>query len=368
MKVPYFDYKQLYLRDKQSIDNIIHKVASKGAFILQKEVEYFEKQIENYTGCKYAISVANGTDAMELFFIAAGIKPGDEIILSAHTMIATASAIKFAGAIPVPVDIKLNDGLIEPSSIEKFITKKTKAVIVTHLNGRTCEMPKIQKICKKNKLMLFEDSAQGLGSKLDGKMAGTFGIASSISLYPAKILGCLGDGGLVLTNNKKIANKIFLMRDHGRSGKEIVTWGFNSRLDNIQAAILSYFFKKFDGVIKHRRKLSEIYDYFLKDVSEISLPPNLSSGKLTKNYDTFQNYEAQFLLRDKLKKYLHQNEIGSLIPWSGVAINHLPKLKINYKLKNSDIMFKKFLMLPMNHFISEKQVEYVAKKIRNFYK
>ena len=305
---------------------------------------------------------------MQLFLVASGIKAGDEVILSSHTMIATASAIKFCGAIPVPVDINLNDGLINYRSIENYITKKTKAVIVTHLNGRTCDMDQISRVCKKYKIKLFEDAAQGLGSKYKGKMAGTFGVASSISLYPAKILGCLGDGGLVLTNDKKLAEKIFLMRDHGRRRNQIVIWGYNSRLDNIQAAILIYFFKRFKCVINYRRKLSDIYNSYLNDIDEIHLPPSVNSGKLTKNFDTFQNYEGQFEKRDELKSYLEKNYIGTLIPWSGIAINNLPHLGIKYKLENSDIMFKKFLMLPINNFLLEKQVEFVAKKIRNFYR
>lgn len=368
MKVPYFDYKQLYLRDKNNIDSIINKVASKGSFILQKEVRTFENLICKYTGSKYAIAVANGTDAMQLFLIAAGIKPGDEVILSAHTMIATASAIKFTGAIPVPVDINSKDGLIDPASIKKYLSKKTKAIIVTHLNGRTCNMNEIIYICNKYKIKLFEDAAQGLGSKYFDKMAGTFGLASSISLYPAKILGCLGDGGLVLTRNDQIAKKIFLMRDHGRSGNKVLTWGYNSRLDNIQAAILIFFFKKFNSVINYRRKLSKIYHYYLDCIDEIILPPGIEDQKNTKNFDTFQNYEIQTKQRDQLRTYLKKNHIGSLVPWSGVAINNLSKLGIKYQLKNSDQMFKRFLMLPMNHFLTEKQVEFVAKKIKKYFR
>jgi len=368
MIVPYFDYKKLYLRDRKNINKIISHVASKGAFILQKEVKIFEDLVKEYTGSKYVIAVANGTDAMQLFLTASGIQDGDEVILSSHTMIATASAVKFCGAKPVPVDINLKDGLINSHSIENFVTKKTKAVIVTHLNGRTCDMGEIIKICKKYKLKLFEDAAQGLGSKYQNQMAGTFGLASSISLYPAKILGCLGDGGLVLTSDKKIAKKIYLLRDHGRRKNQILIWGYNSRLDNIQAAILIYFFKRFKSVIEYRRKLSQIYNSYLNNIDDIQLPPSVESGMQTGNFDTYQNYEGQFEKRDQLKQYLQKNSIGTLIPWSGIAINNLPKLGIKYRLKNSDVMFKKFLMLPMNHFLSENQVEYVAKKIRNFYK
>lgn len=367
MKVPFFDYRQLYLNDKKEILNIFNKVASKGAFILQKEVEIFENKIKKFTGSKFAIGVANGTDAMQLFLNASNFKKNDEIILSSHTMIATASAIKFCGAKPIPADIDLNDGLIDPDSIEKKITKKTKAIIVTHLNGRTCKMNEIINICKKYNLKLFEDAAQGLGSKLNGKMAGTFGEASSISLYPAKILGCFGDGGLILTNNEKLAKKLFLMRDHGRLNNKIKLWGFNSRLDNIQAGILNYFFDKFDLIVKRRREIASIYNEMLKDIDEIRLPPDLESGKQTQNFDTFQNFEIQAKNRDQLKSFLHRKGVGSLVPWGGVSINNLGNLGIRYRLKNSDKMFKRLLMLPMNYFLNNKQVNYVAKNIKNFY-
>tara|TARA_B100000575_G_scaffold1831_1_gene1405 strand:- start:2403 stop:3509 length:1107 start_codon:yes stop_codon:yes gene_type:complete len=367
IKVPFFDYKQLYLRDKKRIDKIVSKIASKGAFILQKDIDIFEKNICNYTKSKYAISVANGTDAMQIYLKAYGIKRGDEVILSSHTMIATASAIHFCGAKPVPVDIKKTDGLIDPNEIKKKINKKTKAIIVTHLNGRTCEMDKIQQLCKKHNLRLFEDAAQALGSMYNKKFAGTFGDASSISFYPAKILGCFGDGGIILTNNKLMAKKMKIMRDHGRCEKGTIKyWGYNSRLDNIQAGILNHFFLDFKNTIKRRRTIAKIYNENLKKITQIQLPIFDSFAK--KNFDTFQNYEIQAYQRDQLRKFLFKKGIGTLIPWNGIAINKLKKLGINYKLKNSDEMFKKILMLPMNNFLDLSQVYYVINCIKKFYK
>lgn len=366
MKVPFFDYKQLYLKDKKKIRRIFDQISSKGAFILQKDVEIFEKKICNYTKSKYAISVANGTDAMQIYLKAYGIKRNDEIILSSHTMIATASAIKFCGAKPVPVDIKKSDGLIDPKEIEKKINKKTKAILVTHLNGRTCAMDEIIKISKKYNLKLFEDAAQSLGSKYMKKNAGTFGDASSISFYPAKILGCFGDGGIILTSNKLMAKKMRIMRDHGRDENgSIRYWGYNSRLDNIQAGILNHFFLDFKNIISKRRKIAKIYYEHLKDIIEIKLPVMERNSK--KNFDTFQNYEIQAENRDQLKKFLFKSGVGTLIPWNGVAINNLKNLGISCKLKNSDELFEKFLMLPMNNFLSLSQIYYVISCIKKFY-
>lgn len=367
MKVPFFDYKQLYLRDKKAINSIINKIASKGAFILQKDVANFENKICNYTNAKYAISVANGTDAMQIYLKAYGIKTGDEVILSSHTMIATASAIKFCGAKPIPVDINISDGLINPNKIKENINNKTKAIIVTHLNGRTCEMDKIIKLSKKYKLRLFEDAAQALGSKYYNKFAGTFGDASSISFYPAKILGCFGDGGIILTNNKSMAKKMKIMRDHGRDENgSIKYWGYNSRLDNIQAGILNHFFSDFKNTVNKRRKIAKIYNENLKNIDQIKLPIFELNSK--KNFDTFQNYEIEAENRDQLRNFLLKKGIGTLIPWNGIAINRLKDLGINHQLKNSDKMFKKFIMLPMNNFLNLSQVYYVINHIKRFYK
>ena len=367
MKIPFFDYKKLYLKDKSILNKIFKDVSSKGAFILQQEVSDFEKKITKFTRSKYAIAVANGTDAMQIYLKAYDIKKNDEIIISSHTMIATASAVKFCGAKPIPVDINWDDGLINPLEIEKKINKKTKAILITHLNGRTCDMDKILKIKKKYKLLLFEDAAQGLGSKYKNKFAGTFGDASSISFYPAKILGCLGDGGIILTNSENYYKKMKLLRDHGRDRKgKIIYWGYNSRLDNIQAGFLNYFFTKFTKTVRRRREIAELYNNELKDLNNLRLPPIDNKKRI--NFDTFQNYEILAKNRDKLRKYLSNKGIGTIIQWNGVATNKLKKLGIYSNLKNSDIMFKKLLMLPMNNFLTNKEIIYITNVIKNFYK
>ena len=228
-------------------------------------------------------------------------------------------------------------------------------------------MDRILKIKKKYKLLLFEDAAQGLGSKYKNKFAGTFGEASSISFYPAKILGCLGDGGIILTNNKKYYNKMKLLRDHGRDSKgNIVYWGYNSRLDNIQAGFLNYFFTKFTNTVKRRREIAKIYNDELSNISQLRLPPLNSEKNI--NFDTFQNYEILAKNRDKLKKYLFSKGVGTIIQWNGIATNKLKKLGISFNLKNSDIMFKGLLMLPMNNFLTDNEVKYIANLIKKFYK
>ena len=205
--VPFFEYPRLWLDDRKNILEIIDKVASSGAFILQKELANFEENLAKYSGSNFAVGVGNATDGMEIFLQAIGIKPGDEIIISSHTMLATASAIKFAGGVPVPVDIGF-DNLICTKSIEEAITSNTVGIMPTQLNGRICDMDTIIEIANKNKLFIVEDAAQALGATYKGKHSGTFGLAGSISFYPAKVLGCFGDAGGIVVNDKELLLKL----------------------------------------------------------------------------------------------------------------------------------------------------------------
>lgn len=365
-KIPFYDYTFNYKKNSSSLKRIFNKVCSKGAYILQNELFEFENEIKNYTKAKYVLGVGNATDAMQMFLMCSNLKKNSEIIISSHTMVATASAVYFAGYKPVPVAFG-DDLLIDPKSIIKSITPKTKGLLITHLNGRTCNMDEIMKICKKYKLELFEDAAQALGSKYKGKYAGTFGLASAISLYPAKILGCFGDGGLILTNNKKLFSKLHKIRSHGinEKTKKIDHWGFNSRLDNLQAAFLSFFFKKHNENINRRRNLAKIYHKELSGLKTIKLPP-ACEDKI--NFDIFQNYEIICEKRNKLKSFLDKKGIGTLIQWNGVKTNSLSLPIINKKKLISDSNFNKLLLLPMNISLKDSDVKTVCNEIKNFYK
>jgi dTDP-4-amino-4,6-dideoxygalactose transaminase len=195
--------------------------------------------LAQYVGAKYVLGMANATDALHLALRAAGIGSGDEVIFSSHTMVATPAAIHFAGATPVPVECG-PDHLIDSVAVEAAITLRTKAILPTQLNGRVADMDALQSIASKHGLAIFEDAAQALGAKYKGRSAGTFGEAACVSFYPAKTLGCLGDGGCLITNSDRIYEQVGLLRDHGRDASgDVVLWGLNSRLDNLQAAILN---------------------------------------------------------------------------------------------------------------------------------
>ena len=363
--IPFFNYSSLFNNDKKNLIDIFESVSSRGAFIMQNELDDFETSLADYTNSNHAIGVANATDALQILMMAGGIQPEDEVIFCSHTMVATASAIHFSGGKPVPVDMGY-DHLIDISSIKKSITDKTKAICPTQLNGRIADMDKILEIANEYGLQIYEDAAQSLGATYNGQYAGTFGIGGCISFYPAKILGCFGDGGAILCNDDHIAANIRLMRDHGRDETgEIPLWGFNSRLDNLQAAFLNYFFKDYDKTIERRREIAELYNSNLKDISDLILPEAPSENNV--NFDVFQNYEIQANRRDDLQSYLQENRIGTLIQWGGTPVHQFKKLGFSQNLPITDEFFKKILMLPMNLSLEDGDIDYICLKINDFY-
>lgn len=366
IQVPFFEYPRLWSDDREEFLSIIDNVSSAGGFILQKAVSDFELELANYTGANYTVGVGNATDGMEIFLEAIGISPGDEVIISSHTMLATASAIKVAGGVPVPVDIG-DDNLIGIQAIEDAITPNTVGIMPTQLNGRVCDMDSILAIAKKHGLFVVEDAAQALGAKYKGQHAGTFGLASDISFFPAKVLGCLGDAGGVLVNDKDLYHQIYQIHDHGRdTDGEVKRWGRNSRLDNIQAAILSHKLKSYNGVIARRREVAQMYQERLGELDELQLPP--APGSHTDHFDVFQNYELQANNRDALKTHLQAHDIGTLIQWGGKAVHQFDQLGFDQILPRTERFFERCIMLPMNVFINNDDVDYVCDKVREFFR
>jgi len=365
MKVPFFNYPHLFTAQENEFSRILKDVGSRGAFIMQQDLQNFEQRVADYCGSKYAVGVDNATDGLQLGLMAGGVEAGAEVIICSHTMIATASAIHFAGAIPIPVEVG-SDHTIDPDAIAGSITPKTRAIIPTQLNGRIADMAAIKSIADQYGLDIYEDAAQALGAQFKGQYAGTFGKAACISFYPAKILGCLGDGGLVLTSDREIYDKLLLLRDHGRaSDGDIPLWGFNTRLDNLQAAFLNFQFDNYDQVIKRRREIAAQYQKFLEDVDQIQLPPDPDAN--SDYFDVYQNYEIEAQQRDKLKAFLADNGIGTLIQWGGKAVHQFTKLGFDYALPYTEKVFTRLLMLPLNMSITDTEVNYVAEKIIEFY-
>jgi dTDP-4-amino-4,6-dideoxygalactose transaminase len=364
--VPFFDYPRLFLDDKKELIDILEDVGARGAYIMQRDLVEFEKKLATYTNSKYSVGVGNATDGLELAWLAIGLEKGDEVIISSHTMIATASAIITAGGTPVPVDIG-EDNLIDVDAVANAVTKNTVGISPTQLNGRTCDMESVMNLANSKGLCVVEDAAQALGSKFKNQSAGTFGDAGSFSFFPAKVLGALGDGGGVVTNKKEIYEKVFQLHDHGRgTNGEVQSWGRNSRLDNLQAAILSKRFDRYEKVIKRRREIASMYNEQLSVLEEVKLPPApMENGD---HYDVYQNYELQAENRDALKNYLANNGVGTIIQWAGKAVHQWEVLGFDIKLPKTESFFEKCLMLPMNMFISNLDIDYVCDSIISFYR
>lgn len=364
--IPFFNYQKIFSTYRNDFIKIFSATSKKGKFILQEELETFENNLSKFHGTKYSLGVGNATDAMQLLLAADNISNGDEIIFCSHTMTATASAIKFIGAKPIPINCN-EEYLMDHNDIEDKINSRTKGIFVTQLNGRIADMQEIIKIAKKHNLKIYEDAAQAIGSKYYNYPSGSFGVGGCISFYPAKVLGCLGDGGAVITNNKKIYEKIKLIRDHGRKNLNLKYWGYNSRLDNIQAAFLNFLLKKLKKNIQKRRSIAKVYFKEFQKNKNIKCPPNNLIE--TNRFDNYQNFEVQCIRRDKLRKFLSSKNIGTILPWGGKAVHEYKNLGIySNKLEKTEKIMRKSILLPMNQFLTTKEAQIIAKVINEFYK
>lgn len=366
MSIPFFRYPHLFAQQREEILSAITAVMDRGAFILQSDLVEFETGIANFTGAGHALGVANGTDALIIALRAAGIGPGDEVIVPSHTYVASAASIHFAGATPVLVECG-PDHMIEPASAEAAVTPRTAAIMPVQLNGRTCDMDAIQAIADKHGLAIVEDAAQAIGSKFKGKMAGTFGIAAEISLYPAKILGCFGDGGVLLTNDVEMARKMSLLRDHGRDESGlVVTWGLNSRLDNLQAAVLNVKLRQLDAEIERRRAIARMYNEGLQGLDDLTLPPGPDDDE--DHFDVYQNYEIEAGRREDLRAQLDKDGIRTIIQWAGKPVHQFEGLGFKgVHLPFTDRLFTRCFLLPMNTSLSDDEVQYICDRVRRFY-
>jgi len=363
--IPFFNYSALFASQEKELLEIVTEVMRRGAYIMQKDVFEFEASLAKFLKVKHAFGVADGTEALIIALKCSGVQPGDEVIVPSHTFIASVNSIIFAGATPVLVDCG-KDHMIDPDSVVANITKKTKCIMPVQLNGRTADMTALQAIADEHGLIIIEDAAQGLGSQFKGKFAGTFGKAGTFSFYPAKVLGCFGDGGGIVTNDDEVADKIFQMRDHGRNREgEIVSWGVNSRLDNLQAAVLNFKLKFYPQAMEYRRGLARRYRLNLQDLAEVLLPQGPDND--TDHFDVYQNYEIEAERRNELKSFLEVQGIRSIIQWGGKAVHQWPALGFKVNLPYTDQMFERCLLLPMNTTLSLDDIDYICLKIRKFY-
>lgn len=363
MKVPFVGYKIQYQNLRREIDQSIQKALEKGDLILREDTEEFEKRLAEFTGAKYAVGLNSGTDALFLSLLALGIGKGDEVITVSHTFVASFATIVQTGATPVLVDVG-DDYVMDAEKLESAITPKTKAIIPVYLNGRMCDMNRIMEIANKHDLLVVEDSAQALGASYNNRKAGSIGATGCFSFYPAKILGCFGDGGGLTTNDEKIIEKIRLLRDHGQKTKtEILCYGWNSRLDNIQAAVLNVKLDYLPDWIKRRRGIAKMYNSGLSNMPEIKLPPDCDN----KHSDVFQNYVLRAENRDELFNFLKENGVETLI--KDPVPNHWQKgLNLShFKLPVSEQLANEVISLPMYPELTDEQIQYIISTVRKFY-
>ena len=365
--VPFFNYPALFVAQERELMAVMQDVCRRGAYILQKDCREFESALASLLQVKHAFGVANGTDAIIIGLKAVGVGPGDEVILPSHTYIASAAAVHLVGGTPVLAECG-SDHMLDAADVQGRITPKTKAIMPVQINGRTCDMDALLDIAQKRNLMIVEDAAQALGSQYGGRCAGTFGKFGTISFYPAKLLGCFGDGGAIVTNDDDVAAQIKLLRDHGRNDEgRVVAWGYNSRLDNLQAAILNFKLKTFSQDISRRRTIASMYQDGLGDLAELSLPPAPAPGSDPRHFDVFQNYELQADRRDELKSHLESHGIRTIMQWAGTPVHQFKELGFDVALPKTDKLFRRCLMLPMNTALSDDDVQYVIEAIRLFY-
>lgn len=363
--IPFLNYPALFAHDAENYIEILRDTLSRGAFILQGDVAEFEKALREYLGIRHAFGVGDGTNALILGLHAAGIGPGDEIILPGHCDIAAASAVHFVGATPVLADIEPN-GLVNPVSIEQRVNDRTAGIIVAHINGRTCDMDAIRPIAERFGLRLFEDADQALGAKYKGQNAGTFGTFATFSFDPAGTLGSFGDAGAIVTNDDELARKIALLRNHGRGPDgRVVGWGTSSRLDNIQAAILKYKFRTYRWDVARRREIAGRYDSALSGIKGLVLPPGPNGDQ--ERFDVFQCYEVKTDRREALRGHLDAHGIGTMMQWDGRALHHHRELEFNTALPATDRYFKRCFLLPMNTSLTNGEVDKICEILREFY-
>jgi dTDP-4-amino-4,6-dideoxygalactose transaminase len=365
-QIPFFRYPHLFEQQRDELLRAVTEVMERGAYILQRDLLEFEAGLRKYLGVQHAWGVANGTDGLIIALRAAGIAPGDEVIVPSHTYVASAASIHFAGATPVLVECGA-DHLIDPHAVEAAITSRTRGIMPVQLNGRTCDMDALQRIAERHGLVIVEDAAQGLGSKFRGRPAGSFGAAAEFSFYPAKVLGCFGDGGAVTTNDPDVARRMMLLRDHGRDETGlVVTWGLNSRLDNLHAAILNVKLRHFDGELARRRQLARLYREGLEDLEDMVLPPGPDGDP--DHFDVYQNYEVESGRRDALREHLERDGVRTIIQWAGKPVHQFEGLGLSKPhLPRTDRLFTRCFLLPMNTSLTDDEVQYICASIRRFY-
>ncbi len=367
-KVPFFDLKQVNISYESEYIKIFSEVLGSGQLILGSQLQKFETEFAEYCGAKYSVGVGNALDGIYFMLLAAGIGPGDEVIVPANTYIATWLAVSRTGAKIVPVEPRIEDYNIDPSKIEQSINSNTKAILVVHLYGKIADMVALKKIADKHKIYLFDDAAQAHGGGINSAKVGSLADATTFSFYPTKNLGALGDGGAITTNDLKMYQKFMLLRNYGSPIKYLNTIiGYNSRLDEMQAAFLRLKLPKLEEANEARTKSALKYYNLLSSIDSVELP-KISIFSVSNVWHLFVIRHPE---RDNLRKYLAENGVECLIhypvpPHLQEAYKHLGFSRGSFPI--TEKIHDEVLSLPLWPGLKNSDIEFVCNLISVFNK
>ncbi len=358
--IPMVDLKVQLQRLRPEIDAALSDVLDNTHFILGPNVQAFEQEAAEYLGVRHAIGCASGTDALHLALLAAGIGPGDEVITPAFTFIATAEAIRYVGARPVFVDIEPDTFNLDVAAVEAAISPKTRAILPVHLFGQPADMPALMELARQHDLLVIEDCAQSFGADIDGRMTGGIGLAGCHSFFPSKNLGAYGDGGMVTTNDDTVAEQVRILRNHGskvRYYHDVI--GYNSRLDEMQAAILRVKLKHIDEFNQGRRRAAHAYSEALKDV----VTPPHENGQGTHVYHQYTLLSDR---RDAIQQALQAADIACAVYYP-VPL-HQQKVFAEdcagLRLPVTEEVSRRCLSLPIFPELTDEQITRIVETIR----
>ena len=365
------DLQPQYARIKSEVEAAFADIIQSGAFINGPAVKKFQQNLAEYLGCKHVVGCGNGTDALQIALMALDLKPGDEVITTPFTFVATAEVIKLLGLVPVFVDIDADSFNIDPAAVETAITPKTRCIIPVHLFGRACNMQAIMDLARKHRLYVVEDNAQAIGATciVDGieRKTGTIGDIGCTSFYPSKNLGAFGDGGAINTNNAELFQRLHRICNHGSDKRYYYeTIGVNSRLDSLQAALLDIKLAHLDEYIESRTKLADAYDVAFANLDEVILPARNKDGK-----HVFHQYTIRTKKRDALQQFLNTQEIPTMVYYPVPLHVQKPYLYKHHPqggLPVSERICTEVLSLPMHTEMDNDQLAHIVEQIINFYK
>lgn len=365
------DLQPQYARIKSEVESAFADIIQSGAFINGPTVKSFQQNLAQYLGCNHVVACGNGTDALQIALMALDLKPGDEVITTPFTFVATAEVIRLLGLVPVFVDVEEGTFNIDPAKVESAITANTRCIIPVHLFGRACNMQAIMDLARKHRLYVVEDNAQAIGATcvVDGteRKTGTIGDIGCTSFYPSKNLGAFGDGGAINTDNEELYIRLHRICNHGSDKRYYYeTIGVNSRLDSLQAALLDIKLTHLDEYIDARTQLANAYDEALANISDITLPTRNKEGK-----HVFHQYTIRTANRDALQQFLNTKEIPTMVYYPVPLHVQKPYLHARHPeggLPVSEKLCQEVLSLPMHTEMDSEQLAHIVKQLINFYK